>query len=98
MPPPGDSIRDLFGMVNSRDPNSRGWIVTSNDRGWKGHGLNHLAPMFAPEKWCLEDAAILLKDGLILKGRPIKLPGSMRGLPGSIRIIMEIETDPNQPK
>ena len=33
---PGDSSRDLFGMVSSRDP-FKGWIVTSNDRGWKGH-------------------------------------------------------------
>ena len=22
------------------------WIVTSNDRGWKGHGLNHLVGFF----------------------------------------------------
>ena len=27
---PGDSSRDLFGMVSSRDPNSRGENVTSN--------------------------------------------------------------------
>ena len=31
---------DLFGMV-IRDP-LKGWIVTSNVWGWKGHGLNHL--------------------------------------------------------
>ena len=39
---PGDSSRDLFGMVSSRDP-SKGLLVTSNVRGSKGHGLNHLA-------------------------------------------------------
>ena len=31
---PGDSSRDLFGMVSSRDPFGRGENVTSNDRGW----------------------------------------------------------------
>ena len=37
---PGDSARDLFGMVSSRDPFRL--LVTSNDRGLKGHELNHL--------------------------------------------------------
>ena len=38
---PGDSSRDLFGMVSSRDP-FKGLLVTSNVWGWKGHGLNQL--------------------------------------------------------
>ena len=33
---PGDSSRDLFGMVSSRDP-FEGWKVTSNVWGSKGH-------------------------------------------------------------
>ena len=33
---PGDSSRDLFGMVSSRDLLER-LLVTSNDRGWKGN-------------------------------------------------------------
>ena len=38
---PGNSAGDLFGMVSLRDLLER-LLVTSNDRGSKGHGLNHL--------------------------------------------------------
>ena len=34
---PGDSSREVFGMVSLRDPNSKVGKVTSNDRGRKGH-------------------------------------------------------------
>ena len=37
---PGDSSRDLFGMVKTWP--FKGENVTSNVWGWKGHGLNHL--------------------------------------------------------
>ena len=48
---PGNSAGDLFGMVmvKKRDP-FKGWKVTSNDRGWKGHGLNHLVLVFILKK------------------------------------------------
>ena len=39
------SLCDLFGMVSSRDPNSKGMLSDLQRLGIKfGHGLNHLVP------------------------------------------------------
>ena len=43
------SLCALFGMVKTW-PFQR-LLVTSNDRGSKGHGLNHLAPVFCDKSW-----------------------------------------------
>ena len=70
----------------NRDPNSRGcwWPPTIGDE--KGTAWITWPPkfnLFAPQKMMVEKMFFSSWDGLILKGRAVKLPGSMRGLPGS---------------
>ena len=46
----------FLGMVTVSDP-YRWLLVTSNDRGWKGHGLNHLAGFssyYSLSQWTLK--------------------------------------------
>ena len=45
-PLPGDSSRDLFGMVKTWPFQGVKWSPTF--WGWKGHGLNHLVYIFQP--------------------------------------------------